>query len=444
MTTVGWIGLGKLGLTCALTLAHNADGVTVVGYDPDPHVAKILAGDEPPRSREEGLPDLLADGATIGLADDIHGVVANTDGLVFVSVQTPHRPQYGGEVPMPQTRADFDYSYLRQAAEAVSQAADEQGRDITLVIVSTCLPGSVRRHVLPVLSDRVAVIYNPFFIAMGTTVRDFLTPEFVLLGVDRDRPADVAPLLDLYHDLYGGLDGVSGLPQARLMSIESAELTKVAYNTFISMKIVFANTLMEICDGIPGADVDDVTGALTWARDRITSGKYLTAGMGDGGACHPRDNIAMSWLAQTMGLSDDPFEFVTVARERQSDWLARIVADHHGLNPDLPVVLLGKSYKPESDLTYGSPALLLAHQLTARGVSYEHWDWHVDGLLPDQIAVSGGLPSIWVICTRHPEYAGPDLRFPPGSVVIDPFRYIRPGDHPGVQVLGIGADYEGT
>ena len=115
------------------------------------------------------------------------------------------------------------------------------------------------------------------------------------------------------------------------MSIDSAELTKVAYNTFIGMKIVFANTLMEICHKSPGANVDDVTGALKKARRRLLGPLYLDGGMGDGGGRHPRDNIAMSWLARKLPLSHDMFENLLTARECQTEWLVELMCAY-----DLP------------------------------------------------------------------------------------------------------------
>jgi len=102
--------------------------------------------------------------------------------------------------------------------------------------------------------------------------------------------------------------------------LNNAELIKVAYNTYIGMKIAFANTLMEICHKMGNIDVDQVTGALTFASRRLMSGAYLTGGMGDGGGCHPRDNIALSWLAQRLDLSFDWFASVMGAREKQTVW----------------------------------------------------------------------------------------------------------------------------
>ena len=111
------------------------------------------------------------------------------------------------------------------------------------------------------------------------------------------------------------------------MQIESAELTNVAYNTFIGFKIVFANALGEICETLGLGNVDEVTEALALATDRLISGKYLKAGMGDGGGCHPRDQIAMSYLAQKLNLSTDPFTWLAKSRDAQTLRQAEIIRD---------------------------------------------------------------------------------------------------------------------
>lgn len=423
MTAVGWVGLGKLGLPCALALEQYGH-VEIVGYDVNERLPDVLAGNLPPANREADLEDLI-DGTRLTLVDSVNRVVAGTDGIIFLAVQTPHAPEYGGEQPMPALVRDFDYSWLQRAVSDVSAACDELGKDVTLAVISTVLPGTLRTKILPTLSDRVKLVYNPFFIAMGTTVRDFLNPEFILLGCENFD--DAMPLIDLYDFLHHGYHQVAA--PVRLVSLESAELTKVAYNTFISMKIVFANTLMEISDLI-GADVDDVADNLAAATDRVISPAYMRGGMGDGGACHPRDNIAMSWLAKSLGLTADPFEFVTRAREAQSEGLAQRIF-HEAENRGLPVILLGKSYKPESDLTYGSPALLLANQLTTLGVEFRHWDPYLDKTDASLMA----RPAVYVICTKHAGFQN-HAEFPSGSALIDPFRYINP--QPGVEIVGLG------
>jgi UDPglucose 6-dehydrogenase len=191
------------------------------------------------------------------------------------------------------------------------------------------------------------------------------------------------------------------------------------------MKIVFANTLMEICHKIPGTNVDEVTNALNLAKDRLISPKYLSGGMGDGGACHPRDNIAMSWLARELGLSYDLFESVIKAREKQTEWLADLIQGYN-----LPIVILGKSFKPETNIVTGSPALLLKNILEERGHRVTAYDPYVDAEKPDFKA------SIFIIGTKHPDFL--DFDFPENSVVIDPWRYINKPEKRNVKVISVG------
>jgi len=96
--------------------------------------------------------------------------------------------------------------------------------------------------------------------------------------------------------------------------------------------------------------------------------------MGDGGGCHPRDNIALSWLARQHNLSFDLFEALMVCRERQTEWLAGLIVREENSQFSRPVEILGKAYKPETNLTVGSPATLLSNILTEMGVDHEHTD----------------------------------------------------------------------
>jgi len=419
MSTVGMVGLGKIGIPIALVLEKYGRHA-VVGYDPSPRPAKILYGGEQP-PQEAGLAELIAS-TDIALAADPTEVVRRSDGLVLVAVQTPHAPEYGGEVPAPSEPRDFEYGYLVQAVRDVARAAADQHKWTAVVVVSTCLPGTVDRVLRPLLNESTELVYNPAFIAMGTTVSDFLDPEFVLVGTDFPQGQAVAALKALYAPLHGR--------PVVTMSVASAELAKVAYNVYISSKIVFANMLAELAEAT-GADCDDVADALSLATDRVVSPKYLAGGMGDGGHCHPRDLIALDWLSQRLDLSANLAGFLADAREAQSRQLAQTV-HRWARQTGMAVCLLGKAYKPESDLVGGSPALLLAHQLrTELGLEVEHWDPVTDG--------DGGVPrllhaKVYVITTRHAVFAA--TAFPPGSVVVDPFGYIP--DRAGVLLHRIG------
>ena len=196
-----------------------------------------------------------------------------------------------------------------------------------VIIISTVLPGTIDREIRPLFNKHMALCYNPFFIAMGTTIKDFLNPEFVLFGSEDDEAAEEAT--GFYSSLHDR-------PVYRT-TVKNAELVKVAYNTFIGMKITFVNTLMEICHK-SGCDVDAVTDALKMADDRLISTKYLTAGMGDGGGCHPRDNIAMSWLANELDMSYDWFDSIMMQREHQTEWLAQLVEAE--LKDDLKKIII--------------------------------------------------------------------------------------------------------
>lgn len=426
---IAWIGLGKLGYPCALTLQHAA-GHEVVGYDVHRERIEHLQAD-PGDHGEQGLGEMMQHGP-LKLAHSVGEAVAHGD-VVFVAVQTPHAPAYGGEQPMPAERRDFEYGYLIQAVRDVCRAAAGQAKPITLVVVSTVLPGTVNKHIRGLLNGYVSLVYSPLFIAMGTTISDFIAPEFVLMGAD--QPEALGPVVEVYARLHDR-------PVFKT-SIESAELIKVAYNTFISMKIVWANTMMELCHKT-GADCDAVVDALSMATDRIISPAYMRGGMGDGGHCHPRDLIALADISQRLDVSADLFAYLAKAREEQSEWLAGLVAQWAGL-ADLPVMVLGQSYKPRSALTGGSPAILLRHHL--EGLRYsqadafrqqvEVFDSYVDPFVDPLLGPAEphlSEPHVYVVATRHPEFA--TYAYPPGSVVLDPHGYIP--DQPGVTVVRIG------
>lgn len=411
---IGFVGLGKLGLPMAHAIA--SEGHEVRGWDLSPAVQASVRGQSAPQ-REEGMDELLRRSRVQLLP--LEAVVEASD-VVFVAVQTPHDASLGGAAPLPDYRRDFDYSHLTAAVGSVARAAAALNKELTVAVVSTVLPGTMQREIRPLL-EGVALAYTPSFTAMGTTIRDFLAPEFVLIGVDdEDSAPHAGPMLArFYRTLHDR-------PQVTT-DLSTAELIKVAYNTFIGQKIVFANAMMEICHKI-GANVDHLSAALGLATDRIASPRYLAGGMGDGGPCHPRDNIALSWLSRELGLSHDIFDDVMQARELQAGWLADLVVQHAG---ELPIVILGKAFKPESDLTDGSPALLLASLLEARGIRVAHQDAHVDPHVPP---IDQQPPSLFFVATKHAEYQ--DADFPPGSVVLDPWGYIA--DRDAVTVTRIG------
>lgn len=406
---IGFVGLGKLGLPCAVAVSHrNHD---VMGYD----VRRERMSRHCDFGAEAGFSTGLDGRDALSQSSIRFGTLAevvNHSELLFVAIQTPHREPFDG-THLLTTAEDFDYSYL---IEAVQQIAAIVSRPTVLAVISTVLPGTIRTRIAPLLGPKLQLVYNPSFIAMGTTMRDFVGPEFVLLGVQDEEAAQLAERF--YRT-------ITAAPIYRT-SIENAELIKTLYNTFICMKVNFANCAMEICHKTPGANVDAVTDALKLANRRLLSEAYLSGGMGDGGGCHPRDNIAMSWLARKLSLSCDPFWDMMSIRQRQTGWLADLMEDY-----PLPKAIVGYSFKVGTAITTGSPALLLKTILESRG----HCVWCHDPLVEGSNKELSKLPaSVFLIGTRHESFRA--YVFPPGSVVIDPWRYLDP--QPGVRLVQVG------
>lgn len=396
---IGMIGLGRLGLPVAYAMASK--GHEVCGYDPHPQTVGALA-------YEAGLTE-LARVHDIAVLPSIGDVLGRSD-VVFIAVQTPHEPEFDGTSELTDRRADFEVGYLAQAFRTVAGEAGRQERRVVVAVISTVLPGTWDRVIAPAINGWVDCAYTPSLIAMGTTIADWLRPEMVMLGTDNAQARE--RLTALHRTLHDR-------PILNMRPAD-AELTKMSYNSFIGLKIAFANWVMEICHHT-GADVDVVTGALAQATDRIVSPRYMSAGMGDGGGCHPRDNIALSWLSKRLGLSCDVAGFTAEARQAQSRWLADL-AIHWSKLTGLPIVLCGKEYKADSPLTAGSAALLLASQLEGRCIVLPH-----DGS-------PGEKPAVFVITTRHSRW--PNLIWPQGSVVLDPWGYIP--DETGLVVIRVG------
>lgn len=401
---IGFVGLGKLGLPVALAIEQK--GHEVVGWDAVESVRANIEKRILPY-KEIGAQTLL-ENSKIKLTQDF------TDcEIIFMAIQTPHDSRFEGTTRIPEDRADFDYTYLKQAVKEISE---NQKTPAHLVLISTVLPGTVEREIKPLLSPIFNFVYNPFFIAMGTVIPDFLNPEFVLLGADKNK--NVTLIYNFYKSIHDR-------PIIE-MPIRDAELTKVAYNTFIGMKIVFANTLMEICH-LNGGNVDNVIGAIKKADRRLISPAYLNAGMGDGGGCHPRDNIAMSHIARGLGLSHNFFDDLMMAREQQTEFLANLVIEE-SKKRGLPITILGKSFKPETNIQTGSPALLLGNILKEKGIEFSH---------VGEDDVFENRKAVYFIATKHEYIADFASKLPSNSVVIDPFGYAVQYKN-GVEIIHVG------
>ena len=436
MQKIGIIGIGKLGFPVSVGIAQK--GYTINAFDMD---RKII------EQYKKGVVHLYEPNIEkqfneikdrIHFKDSISEVVKESE-IIFVAVQTPHPKELDGSVRFNHVRKDFDYSYLVTATKEIGHALNEVDSYKVISIISTVLPGTTRTKIYPAMKKIVkkpigkewGLVYNPSFIAMGTTIHDFTHPEFTLIGQNLEI-GDSKKAGGVITKFY---DSIHNAPKLR-MTWDEAELVKMSYNTFIGFKIVFANTIMEICAKQSNANATVVTNALMLAKDRLISPKYLKPGMGDSGGCHPRDNLALSYLSDKIGLKYNLFDFVMTTREKQTEFLADLLEEHsyigidnNPLEKNKQIVILGKTYKPNTNLTDGSCSILLANILKERGIKPIIHDPVVapDVKLPEE-------PAVYLLATPWEDYK--KWQFKKEDVVIDPWNIIKKQE--GVTVIKVG------
>lgn len=419
---IGVLGCGKLGLPVAIATA--AKGHSVLGYDINPNINSksypkdLLVTQESDQYHKGRLQDTdMLKNSTLRFTDSMEEVVKKSE-IIFVAIQTPHQKKFEGDIPIPEDRADFNYDWIINCITELSKIMDNMNETRIVTIISTVLPGTLRKYIFPILSKNIKLCYNPFFIAMGTVVFDFYNPEFILLGhVDNEAEIKVKEFYKTITDA-----------EVFSTSLENAEMIKVSYNTFITTKLVLANNMMEMCHKLPNTNVDEVMRALKMGTRRLISKAYLNGGMGDGGGCHPRDNIAMSWLNKELGIDYNYYDFIMKKREQQTDFLVDIVVEKYN-ETKLPICVLGTAFKPETNLETGSPSILFVNLLKSRGIECETYDPH---MTPDK--EYNLEKKIYFIGCKHKIFKS--YNFPEGSIVVDPNRYIPLCD--GVEVIQVG------
>ena len=366
---IGFVGLGHLGKDAAEVIAEHHD---VIGYD-------------------------IREGIDVGVtvSSSLEFAVKDKD-VVFVAVPTPHDPLYDGKEPTSHLPPkDFDYSI---AKEVVAEVDSYVNQNTLIVLISTVLPGTVRREILPLIKNG-RFIYNPYLIAQGTVKHDMRNPEMLIIGTNEcEQSNDAMLLLELYKPMLE-----QEVKRAAIGTYEEAESIKIFYNTFISSKIALVNMIQDVAIGIGNMNAEVVCDALANSTMRIMSSKYMKPGFGDGGGCHPRDNIALRSLAKRLNLGYDLFDSIMKAREEQAANMARECLRHGN-----DVIILGKGFKPGIDQEAGSPSMLVGWFIEKLdGFHRVHYD-----MTPDP-----NTPYTYLIHDNTKDY-----KFNKGSVVIDPYR----------------------
>ena len=362
---IGFIGVGKLGKDVAEVMAEKH---YVQGYD----VKEVTP-------------------SNFEMVKTVKEVCEDKE-LIFIAVPTPHDPLYDGKRPTSNLPPkDFDYTIVKDILREINNYTNKQQ---LVVLISTVLPGTTRREFIPLVKN-YRFIYNPYLIAMGTVKNDMVNPEMVIIGTeDGSETTDAKILRDFYNTI------ITPSTRYEIGTWDDAEAIKIFYNTFISAKISLVNMIQDVAEVNGNMDTDVVTGALERSTYRIMGPAYMKAGMGDGGSCHPRDNIALRYMAKNLNLGYDLFDSIMTSREVQAKNIATKLIDL-SIEYKLPIVIMGKSYKPGVEYIDGSYSMLVGYFINE--VVYDK----VDG------------PAIYLLGHRG---IYNNTIFPKGSVVLDPWR----------------------
>lgn len=407
MQKIGFIGIGKLGLDCAEVMAEKHD---VRGYDIYPRQSNTV--------KVCGIEELVTD-----------------SDWIFIAVPTPHAEGYDGSVPSSHLPPlDFGHDAVIDAINNINRYGKSSKK---VVLISTVLPGTTRHKFVPLLDSRHEFVYNPYLIAMGSVKWDMVNPEMVMIGTQDGSLTGIAgELIELYKTV------MENDPRYEVGTWDECEAIKIFYNTFISAKVGLVNMIQDFALKIGNINVDIVTNALARSTMRIMGPKYMTAGMGDAGACHPRDNIALRWLAAEYDIGYDFFDTVMYAREVQAKNLADFLVAQ-ARSRDLPIVIHGKAYKPDVPYCIGSYSTLVGHYIKEAGMVVHY----VDPLADDDTDVVQSVNSAALYLWAHNrkityEYTGAQADTQPycdildGSVIVDPWR--RLDSTPNIEVIHYG------
>ena len=410
MKNIGFIGIGKLGLDCAEVMAEK---FTVRGYD---------------------IYQRTSDRIKVCSIEE----TVNESEWIFIAVPTPHEEGYDGSVPSSHLQPkDFGHDAVKDAINKINQYATGPKK---VVLISTVLPGTTRRHFINLLDKQHQFLYNPYLIAMGSVKWDMTNPEMVMIGTeDGSWNGVAAELVDLYSHI------MDNNPRYEIGTWDECEAIKIFYNTFISAKVGLVNMIQDFAMKIGNINVDVVTDALARSTMRIMGPKYMTAGMGDAGACHPRDNIALRWLAEEYDIGYDLFGTVMSAREVQARNLAEFLITQSQLALGLPIAIHGKAYKPDVPYCIGSYSTLVGHYINQRGIDVKYIDPMADDSTDVVAEMSGPAVYLWAHNRKITyEYTGnqldtqPYCTIHPGSVIVDPWRKLSQTNNGDVKVVYYG------
>lgn len=350
------VGTGYVGLVSGACFAEMGIDVTCVDINPE-KIKCLLNGEIP--IYEPGLDDLVKRNVEAGrlhFTTDLTTCLDNVE-VVFSAVGTP-----------PDEDGSADLQYVLEVARTFGQHI----KKYTILVTKSTVPVGTAKKVKAVIEEELTergeqidfeVASNPEFLKEGAAIKDFMSPDRVVVGVESDRAKKV--MERLYRPFQ--------MNNYRLyfMDIPSAEMTKYAANAMLATRISFMNDIANLCD-LVGANVDKVRKGIG-ADTRIGS-KFLYPGCGYGGSCFPKDVKALARTAREYGYTMGVIEAVEAVNERQKEIVVKKLQDKLGTLRGKTIALWGLAFKPETDDMREAPALVVIEKLLEAGASVKVYD----------------------------------------------------------------------
>jgi len=351
------VGMGFVGLTLAAFLAAKSSGNTVYGIESDPKRLSRLTDDGRPDFFEPKLDRLIrrhsGGGGNLRFLQDPAGVFDSLD-YVFITVGTP---TVNGRIVL---------THIRKSVRQIAGHLDGcSGSPPAIVVKSTLSPRTTGDVILPILEERTGrklgsdlfLATNPEFLREGTAVDDQFSPHAVVVGTqDASSLKRMKRLVDRTYP--------RGIPRF-FTNFATSELIKYANNAFLATKISFINSIANLCEKIPGTNVDDVAGTI--GTDPRIGPLFLKAGPGYGGSCLPKDLSSLITVFRKNGVDPSLLLGVESVNDGQTDQILRTIRDCTGRLEGKTLTVLGLSFKEDSDDIRESRSIRLIRRLLEGG-----------------------------------------------------------------------------
>jgi len=394
MVKIAIVGTGYVGLVTGACFAEV--GHQVVCVDNDPQKVAFLQGGGIP-IYEPGLAELVQKNVAAGrlrFTGQIADGVASSE-VVFIAVPTPPKPD-----------GSVDMTYVERVAREIAGAMTEYKIIVDKSTVPVKTGDKVTQTIKRYNKKQIEfdVVSNPEFLREGCAVGDLLHPDRVVIGVASDRP--VEKMRAVYTPFQAPII---------VTDINSAELIKHACNSFLALKISYANALSVICEA-SGANITDVVTGM--GLDKRIGRAFLNAGLGYGGSCFPKDISAFVHITQELGYDFRLLKEVQRINTEQADRFLKKIYETLWIVKDKTIGVLGLAFKPDTDDMRLAPSLDILRPLIQDGAKIKAYDPQgmakAKEFLPDieycrdAYAAAEGVDAL-ILCTEWEEFRHLDL-----------------------------------